>query len=159
MLRSKSEETRRSSRTAALAIASVVVMYASAASAEDAISDVTFDCKDDKSIAAAFYTDKVDLTLSDGRSMSLPQTMSGSGIRYANADETRLYLDPRTGELIGYADAPSRAYRWWHYGLHRLDFSGLNARPLWDILMLPLMAGISLLCLLGMWIGWRRLRR
>jgi membrane-bound inhibitor of C-type lysozyme len=91
MLGSKSEETRRSSRTAALTIASVVVMYASVASAEDAIGDVTFDCKDDKSIAAAFYTDKVDLTLSDGRSMSLPQTMSGSGIRYANADETFVF--------------------------------------------------------------------
>jgi membrane-bound inhibitor of C-type lysozyme len=91
MLGSKSEETRRSSRTAVLAIASIVAMYASAASAEDAISDVTFDCKDDKRIEAAFYTDKVDLTLSDGRSMSLPQTMSGSGIRYANADETFVF--------------------------------------------------------------------
>jgi uncharacterized iron-regulated membrane protein len=78
---------------------------------------------------------------------------------YANADETRLYLDPRTGELVGYADAPARAYRWWHYGLHRLDFAGLNARPLWDIVMLPLIAGISLLCGLGVWMGWRRVTR
>lgn len=78
---------------------------------------------------------------------------------YANADETRIYLDPRTGELIGYADAAARAYRWWHYGLHRLDFGGLNARPLWDVVMLPLLAGVSLLCLLGVWMGWRRLRR
>ena len=78
---------------------------------------------------------------------------------YANADETRLYLDPRTGELVGYVDAPARAYRWWHYGLHRLDFAGLNARPLWDIVMLPLIAGISLLCGLGVWMGWRRVTR
>jgi uncharacterized iron-regulated membrane protein len=78
---------------------------------------------------------------------------------YANQDETRLYLDPRTGELIGYADAPTRAYRWWHYGLHRLDFAGLNARPLWDMVMLPLIAGISLLCGLGVWMGVRRLTR
>jgi uncharacterized iron-regulated membrane protein len=77
---------------------------------------------------------------------------------YANEDETRIYLDPRTGELIGFADAPARAYRWWHYGLHRLDFAELNARPLWDIVMLPLIAGISLLCILGMWMGVRRLR-
>lgn len=78
---------------------------------------------------------------------------------YANADRTRLYFDPRTGELIGYADAPSRAYRWWHYGLHRLDFAGLNARPLWDLVMLPLIAGIALLCGLGAWMGGRRLLR
>ena len=78
---------------------------------------------------------------------------------YANDDETRLYFDPRTAELIGFADAPARAYRWWHYGLHRLDFAGLNARPLWDIVMLPLIAGISLLCGLGVWMGWRRITR
>lgn len=61
------------------------------ARAEDAIAEVTFTCADDKSIEATFYADKVDLKLSDGRSMSLPQTMSGSGIRYANADETFVF--------------------------------------------------------------------
>jgi membrane-bound inhibitor of C-type lysozyme len=55
------------------------------------VSQVKFVCKDDKSIDATFYSDKVDLTLSDGRGMSLPQTMSGSGIRYANADETFVF--------------------------------------------------------------------
>jgi uncharacterized iron-regulated membrane protein len=88
-----------------------------------------------------------------------PAILPAFRVIYANADETRLYFDPRTGELISYADAPSRAYRWWHYGLHRLDFSGLNARPLWDFIMLPLIAGISVLCLLGVWMGWRRLAR
>ena len=78
---------------------------------------------------------------------------------YGNDDETRLYFDPRTAELIGFADAPARAFRWWHYGLHRLDFAGLNARPLWDVVMLPLIAGISLLCGLGVWMGFRRLTR
>ena len=59
--------------------------------AENPISAVTFDCKEDKSIEATFYADKVDLVLSDGRSMELPQTMSGSGIRYANEDETFVF--------------------------------------------------------------------
>ena len=76
---------------------------------------------------------------------------------YADAGETRLYLDPRTGELIDFVDGPSRAFRWWHLGLHRLDFAGLNARPLWDVLMLPLIAGIALVCGLGVWMGVRRL--
>lgn len=78
---------------------------------------------------------------------------------YADAEATRAYLDPRTGELIDYVDSGSRQFRWWHLALHRLDFAGLNARPLWDILMLPLMAGIALLCGLGVWMGVRRLRR
>jgi uncharacterized iron-regulated membrane protein len=78
---------------------------------------------------------------------------------YGDEESTRIYFDPRTGEMVGYADAARRAYRWWHYGLHRLDFGGLNARPLWDAVMLPLLAGVSLLCLLGVWMGVRRLRR
>lgn len=74
------------------AVAAVAAIIAPAgARAEDAISEVTFTCADDKSIEATFYPDKVDLKLSDGRSMSLPQTMSGSGIRYANADETFVF--------------------------------------------------------------------
>ena len=62
-----------------------------AARAEDPVSTVTFYCEDDKTIEAAFYADRVDLTLNDGRSLSLPQTISGSGIRYANADETFVF--------------------------------------------------------------------
>ena len=78
---------------------------------------------------------------------------------YADADAIRVYLDPRTGELIDFVDSSSRGFRWWHLALHRLDFAGLNARPLWDALMLPLMAGIAVLCGLGVWMGVRRLRR
>ena len=91
MLRDSSKETRRPLRMAAIAVVSVIGIYTGAASADDAISDVTFNCAEGKSIAATFYTDKVDLELSDGRSMSLPQTMSGSGIRYADADESFVF--------------------------------------------------------------------
>ncbi|WP_156457488.1 PepSY domain-containing protein [Altererythrobacter sp. Root672] len=78
---------------------------------------------------------------------------------YANADATRLYFDPRTGELVNFLDGPSRSYRWLHYGLHRLDFPGLRARPVWDLVTVPLLIGVSLLCVLGVWMGIRRLRR
>jgi uncharacterized iron-regulated membrane protein len=78
---------------------------------------------------------------------------------YRDADETRLYFDPATGELMGKIDGPSRAFRWLHSGLHRLDFGPLNKRPLWDIVTLPLMIGVSALCLIGLWLGVRRLRR
>jgi hypothetical protein len=78
---------------------------------------------------------------------------------YANADATRLYFDPRTGELVNFVDAETRAFRWWHLGLHRLDFPVLRSRPLWDLVTLPLLVGVSLLCVLGVWMGFRRLIR
>jgi membrane-bound inhibitor of C-type lysozyme len=66
-------------------------LIAGSAFAEDPVSEVTFACKEGKTIEAAFYSDKVEIKLSDGRSMSLPQAMSGSGARYANTDETFVF--------------------------------------------------------------------
>lgn len=43
---------------------------------------VTYYCANNKTIDATFATSSVALTLSDGRSLTLPQTISGSGIRY-----------------------------------------------------------------------------
>jgi membrane-bound inhibitor of C-type lysozyme len=76
---------------AAFVVIGWVMADAGAVRAEDPVNQVKFDCKEGKTIDAAFYSDKVDLKLSDGRSMSLPQTMSGSGIRYANADESFVF--------------------------------------------------------------------
>jgi len=50
----------------------------------------TFSCQDNKSITAIFYPiddTRVDLTLSDGRKISLPRAISASGARYANAND------------------------------------------------------------------------
>jgi membrane-bound inhibitor of C-type lysozyme len=44
-----------------------------------------------KSIEATFYANSVDLKLSDGRSLKVPQAMSASGARYANKDETFVF--------------------------------------------------------------------
>lgn len=79
---------------------------------------------------------------------------------YQDEDETRFYFDPQTGELVAFADAPSRAFRWWHLALHRFDFAeALRARPVWDIVVLPLMLGVTLLTLIGVWLGFVRLRK
>ena len=55
------------------------------------INVAKFVCDDQKSILSAFYNRSVDLKLSDGRTFSLPQTISGSGVRYANADESFVF--------------------------------------------------------------------
>lgn len=78
---------------------------------------------------------------------------------YADPGRTRLYLDPATGEVIDFVDADSRQFRWWHLALHRLDFGALRERPLWDAVTLLLLAGVALSTLLGVWMGWRRVRR
>lgn len=64
---------------------------AGATLAAEPISVVDYACADGKTINASYYSDKVDIVLSDGRKLDLPQTMSGSGIRYANADESFVF--------------------------------------------------------------------
>jgi membrane-bound inhibitor of C-type lysozyme len=55
------------------------------------VNSVTFSCDANKSIKAVFYKDRVIISLSDGRNMSLPQVLSGSGARYANFDESFVF--------------------------------------------------------------------
>jgi membrane-bound inhibitor of C-type lysozyme len=76
---------------ARLAILATCLCVAVPALAEAPVASATFKCKDGKSIEATFYADLVDLKLSDGRSMKVPQAMSASGARYANKDETFVF--------------------------------------------------------------------
>ena len=71
---------------------------------------------------------------------------------------TRLYIDPTTGTLMSQIGADERKYRWWHDGLHRLNFTaGLRRRPFWDAIMLLTVAGVTAVCALGAWMGIRRI--
>jgi hypothetical protein len=73
-------------------------------------------------------------------------------------DGTRYYVDTVAGTLIAKIDPSAQAYRWWHEGLHRLDFTAaLRGRPQWDVLMLLLMSGVTILCATGAYLGFRRL--
>jgi hypothetical protein len=73
---------------------------------------------------------------------------------------TRYYLDSVSGMLVAKLDTESRAYRWLHEGLHRLDLTaGLRTRPLWDLIMLLLMSGVTVLCVSGAYLGYRRVTR
>jgi membrane-bound inhibitor of C-type lysozyme len=55
------------------------------------VNSVIFNCDESKNIKAIFYKDRVYISLSDGRNMSLPQVLSGSGARYANFDESFVF--------------------------------------------------------------------
>jgi uncharacterized iron-regulated membrane protein len=76
------------------------------------------------------------------------------------AGGVRYYLDPVSGEIVRTADGDDRWYRWLHEGLHRFDFTpALRNRPLWDMVMLTLMLGVTAVCATGTWLGLRRLIR
>lgn len=73
---------------------------------------------------------------------------------------TRYYLDPVSGEILNKIDTNDKWYRWLHYGLHRGDFTGfLRSRPVWDIFMWVFMLGVTMVCITGMCMGFRRLQR
>ena len=77
-----------------------------------------------------------------------------------NTSGTRYYVDPVSGVLVAKIDRNAQAYRWLHQGLHRLDFAAaLRGRPQWDVLMLLLMAGVTLLCGTGAYLGYRHVAR
>jgi len=73
---------------------------------------------------------------------------------------SRYYADSVSGMLVAKLDTSAQAYRWLHAGLHRLDFTAwLRGRPQWDALMLALMTGVTVLCVTGAYLGFRRVLR
>jgi membrane-bound inhibitor of C-type lysozyme len=69
------------------------------------VNTVKYSCAQGKSLTAEYFDGvartapngmpipggRVVLTLADGKQLDLPQTLSGSGIRYANADESFVF--------------------------------------------------------------------
>lgn len=76
----------------------------------------------------------------------------------ADAQRTRVYISPTSGEYR-VVDADARATRWLERGLHGLDFTGLRARPVWDIVTLLLLAGVTMVTVTGAWMALQRLRK
>ena len=80
------------------------------------INTVSYACDAGKAITAAFYEGatvppagpdlpptpggSVHLVLSDGRTMTLPQTISADGIRYANAGESFIFWSKGDGAFV-----------------------------------------------------------
>lgn len=79
--------------------------------------------------------------------------------RVIYADGERFYLDPLTAEPVFAVDSNRRLYRWLHYGLHRGDFAFMRGRPLWDVIMVTLLGGVTIGVATGVWMGVRRLSR
>lgn len=102
----------------ALAILSVIgVLYKKQnPSTNSPTTRASYACKDGNSIDVEFFTGEskspvapdmpptprgsVHLKLSDGRDMTLTQTLSASGVRYANADESFVFWNKGNGALV-----------------------------------------------------------
>jgi hypothetical protein len=81
-------------------------------------------------------------------------------VRYADENATWLYLDPAQGGIVQRSTSVSRLRRWLYQGLHSLDFPFLYfRRPLWDIVVILLSIGGTVLSFTTMLPAWRRLKR
>jgi uncharacterized iron-regulated membrane protein len=91
-----------------------------------------------------------------GQSLVLPVVRIVTG----GDQPARYYLDAVSGRLVNKVDSGGKAFRWWHSGLHTLDFSSVT-RNAWfrNALMLPLLLGAAFVCATGTWLGIRRLTR
>ena len=80
-------------------------------------------------------------------------------LRFADPQQTWLYLDPRRGAIVRKEERLSRINRWLYHGLHSLDFPFLYyRRPLWDVVVIVLSLGGIALSVTTMWAAYRRLR-
>ncbi len=75
-----------------------------------------------------------------------------------DAGHTHIYVDPATG-AVRTLDLNARRTRWWESALHNLDLPGLRVRPLWDLVVLLLLAGVTAGSATGTWLAWRVLTR
>ena len=81
-------------------------------------------------------------------------------IRYEDPDETWLYLDPGRGGIVLRTDDTRRLRRWLYQGLHSLDFPFLYyERPLWDVVVIVLSIGGTVVSATTLVPAWRRLQR
>lgn len=77
----------------------------------------------------------------------------------ADPERTRYYIDPVDGRLVQKTDRAGRGYRWLFQALHRWDFAPvLSRRPLWDLVVLTLLLGVTAVSLTGLYLGYRRIK-
>lgn len=90
----------------------IVALSASVMSAHaaDLTAQARFACNLGKTIDSYFYADRVQLMLSDGRSLSLPQALSASGARYADADESIVFWNKGNTAFLTEGEPPVDTY-------------------------------------------------
>ncbi|SEB86510.1 Peptidase propeptide and YPEB domain-containing protein [Tenacibaculum sp. MAR_2009_124] len=81
-------------------------------------------------------------------------------LRIDTNTETSYYIDLETTKIIYKCSTKNRIQRWIYHGLHSLDFPFLAwNRPLWDILLIVLLIGGTVVCFTGTVMGVKFLKR
>jgi len=81
-------------------------------------------------------------------------------VKFADAAQTWIYVDPETSRVLGSVPRLARLERWLYNGLHSLDFAfWYSRRPLWDIGMIVLLLGGLATSAIGAFLGGRRIVR
>jgi uncharacterized iron-regulated membrane protein len=73
-------------------------------------------------------------------------------------EQTRIYINTETGAVRSLGST-GRWSRWIRTGLHDMDFPVLRLRPIWDIVVILLLIGVTMVCATGTWMSLRRIRR
>jgi hypothetical protein len=80
-------------------------------------------------------------------------------LKFDDPEETWLYLTPSHGQMLK-AERLDRRNRWGYYGLHAFDFATIySRRPLWDLVVLTLLIGVTVLGATTLWPMVKRLGR
>jgi hypothetical protein len=81
-------------------------------------------------------------------------------VRYDDPYRTWIYLDPARGGIVQRSVSITRLRRWLYQGLHSLDFPQIYfKRPLWDIVVIALSIGGTVLSVTTLLPALRRFRR
>jgi hypothetical protein len=80
-------------------------------------------------------------------------------VKFGDPDSTWVYVDTMS-RMAARFTRRERIERWLYHGFHSFDFPFLYfSRPLWDIVVIALLAGGSILSVVGVVIGYRRCRK
>ncbi len=76
-----------------------------------------------------------------------------------DARHSTYYIDAASGRMVFAIDDGGRQSRWIRTGLHDFDFAWMRARPIWDVIVLILLAGVTGTCITGAWLSIKRVIR
>jgi hypothetical protein len=80
-------------------------------------------------------------------------------LQLKDPQRSSFYIDPRTARIVGSYSLGRWPERWLYHGLHSINLPWLyNYRPAWDIAVLFLMLGGTLLSVTSVVIAWRFVR-